>query len=239
MEDRGIEHVYYFQVDNPLVPVPDPVFIGHHAKTDAEMSSKVLRKRSPDEPIGTVVMREGRVEVVEYSDISPELRDAAGADGAPLFPWGSIAIHGLSVRFVRRFTDEGIELPYHVARKKIAHVDDEGRTVAPEERNGIKFEMFIFDALRHAERSVTMEVRREDEFAPVKNAEGADSVATARRSLSGLYARWLEGAGVRVEREPDGAVAGHVEISPLTADSAEALKEALPEGTEFRDGLAL
>jgi len=239
MTTRGIEHIYYFQVDNPLVPVPDPVFIGHHAEAGAEMSSKVLRKRSPDEPIGTVVRRGGRVEVVEYSDIPPEIRDAKTADGDMRYPWGSIAIHVISVGFIRRFIEEELTLPFHRARKKIPHVDGEGNRVTPEEPNGTKFEMFIFDALRFAKASVTMEVAREDEFAPVKNATGTDSVATSRAAMSDLYARWLESAGVRVERDAGGAVAGSIEISPLTADSAEALGENTPEGVEFRDGLAL
>jgi len=239
MTSRGIEHVYYFQVDNPLVPVPDPVFIGHHVEAGAEMSSKVLRKRSPEEPIGTVVRREGRPVVIEYSDIPPEVQDAVTAEGDMRYPWGSIAIHVISVGFVRRFMDDGLALPFHRARKQIPHVDAEGQLVIPEEPNGTKFEMFIFDALHFAKASVTMEVAREDEFAPVKNASGKDSVATSRAALSDLYARWLETAGVAVEREADGAVAGALEISPLTADSAEALKGNLPPETEFRDGLAL
>ncbi|MHC4248093.1 MAG: UTP--glucose-1-phosphate uridylyltransferase [Planctomycetota bacterium] len=239
MTTRGIEQVYYFQVDNPIVPVPDPVFIGHHVEAGAEMSSKVLRKRSPDEPIGTVVRRGGRPVVIEYSDIPPEVQDAVTPGGDMRYPWGSIAIHVISVGFVRRFIDEGLRLPYHRARKTVPHVDAEGELVTPDWPNGTKFEMFIFDALRFAKASVTMEVAREDEFAPVKNAEGVDSVATSRAAMSGLYARWLESAGVRVEREADGAVAGALEISPLTADSAEALKGNVPPGTEFRDGLAL
>lgn len=239
MTTRGIEHVCYFQVDNPLVTVPDPVFIGYHVEAGAEMSSKVLRKRSPDEPIGTLVRRGGRAEVIEYSDIPPEVRDAVTPEGDMRYPWGSIAIHVISVAFVRRLIDDGLRLPYHRARKNIPHVDGEGNLVTPDEPNGTKFEMFIFDALRFARASVTMEVAREDEFAPVKNAEGTDSVATSRAALTDLYARWLESAGVAVEREADGAVAGAIEISPLTADSAEALGSNLPEGVEFRDGLAL
>ena len=237
MAGRGIEHVCYFQVDNPLVPVPDPAFLGFHVEAGADMSSKVLRKRSPGEPIGTVVKRGGRVEVVEYSDISPEIRDAKTPDGGMRFPWGSIAIHAISVGFIRRLIEEKRALPFHRARKRIPHLDANGRRVEPEEPNGTKFEMFIFEALRYAEASVTMEVAREDEFAPVKNAEGADSAASSRRALTELYARWLEAAGVKVPREADGAVAGSIEISPLTADSPEALKSSLPPGIEFRDGL--
>ncbi len=239
MTTRGIEHAYYFQVDNPLVPVPDPAFIGYHVEAGAEMSSKVLRKRSPDEPIGTLVRRGGRAEVIEYSDIPPEIRDATTPQGDMRYPWGSIAIHVISTGFVRRIVDEGLRLPFHRARKKIPYVDGEGNLVTPDGPNGTKFEMFIFDALRFARESVTMEVARADEFAPVKNASGSDSVATSRAAMTDLYARWLESAGVGVDREGDGAVAGAIEISPLTADSAEALLSNLPEGVEFRDGLAL
>ena len=179
------------------------------------------------------------MEVIEYSDIPPEIRDAKTPGGDMRYPWGSIAIHVISAGFIRRFVEEGLTLPFHRARKKIPHVDRDGNRVAPAEPNGTKFEMFIFDALRFAKASVTMEVAREDEFAPVKNAEGSDSVATSRAAMSDLYGRWLEGAGVKVERDADGAVAGSIEISPLTADSAEALGENCPKDIEFRDGLAL
>ncbi len=239
MTGRGIEQICYFQVDNPLVRVPDPAFLGFHAAAGADMSSKVLRKRSPTEPIGTMVKRGGRVQVVEYTDIPPEIRDARDDDGGMRFPWGSIAIHVISVGFVGRFIDGKLALPFHRARKKTPHLDTKGRPVKPEEPNGTKFEMFVFDALRHAEASVTMEVSREDEFAPVKNATGKDSVESSRRALSQVYARWLEAAGVSVPREADGTVAGSVEIGPLTADSPEALEGSLPPGIEFRDGLTI
>ena len=244
MTARGIEHVYYFQVDNPMVPVPDPVFMGFHVETGSEMSSKVLRKRSPDEPIGTVVGRGGHVEVIEYSDIPPEVRDAKTPEGDMRFPWGSIAIHAISVEFVRRVTEGGHEMPYHRASKKIPFLDERGRTVKPEEPNGVKFEMFVFDALRFARSAMVMEVDRAAEFAPGKNSTGQDSVVTARRALSEQYAGWLEAAGMKVTRETDGSVAGVVEVGPLTADSAQALVKALkggrlPPDIEFRDGLAI
>jgi len=240
---RGIEELYYFQVDNPLVPVPDPVFLGFHMVAGAQMSSKVLRKRAADEPIGTLVKRlaegGGRVEVVEYSDIPPEVENARLPDGQLRWPWGSIAIHAISVAFARRIVEGGVALPFHRAKKKIPYLDEQGQKVTPVEPNGVKFEMFVFDALGLAERSVALEVDRQSEFAPVKNAEGADSVLTARRALSELYAGWLQAAGVEVAREADGSVAGAVEISPLVADSAAALKAALPPETRFRDGLVI
>jgi UDP-N-acetylglucosamine/UDP-N-acetylgalactosamine diphosphorylase len=179
------------------------------------------------------------VEVVEYSDITPEVRDATRPDGQMRWPFGSIAIHSLAVSFIKRFATGHLELPFHRAKKKIPYVDEGGTIAQPETPNGVKFEMFVFDALRFAERTVSMEVLRDDEFAPVKNATGEDSVETSRRALSAQYARWLEACGVRVAREQDGSVSGYVEIGPLTADSAEALKESLPEKTEFRDGMVL
>lgn len=248
MTARGIEDVYYFQVDNPMLPVPDPVFIGFHVETGSAMSSKVLRKRSPDEPIGTVVRRmdegQGHVEVIEYSDIPPGIRDARGPNGEVRFPWGSIAVHAISVGFIRRFSEGGERLPFHRAKKEIPFLDERGRTVEPDEPNGVKFEMFVFDAIPLAERAMLMEVDRADEFAPVKNAAGEDSIVTARRALTEQYAKWLEAAGVAVAREADGTVAGALEIGPLTADSAEALVEALkggrlPPDVEFRDGLVI
>jgi UDP-N-acetylglucosamine/UDP-N-acetylgalactosamine diphosphorylase len=135
-------------------------------------------------------------------------------------------------------------MPYHRARKIIPFLDERGRTVKPEEPNGVKFEMFVFDALRFARDAMVMEVDRAAEFAPVKNPTGKDSVVTARRALSEQYAGWLEAAGMKVTREADGSVAGAVEVGPLTADSAQVFVKALkggrlPHDIEFRDGLAI
>lgn len=240
MSGRGIEQIYYFQVDNPLVPVPDPVFVGLHAEAGAEMSLKVLKKRTPEEGLGTVVKRRaaGGIEVIEYTDLPSGLMEAKGPDGNELFPMGSIAIHVISVPFAGKIARTG-NLPYHQALKKIPCVNEKGEVARPEEPNGVKFEMFVFDALPDAERAVAMEVRREEEFSPIKNPSGEDSVETARAHLVELYAGWLEACGVQVPRDESGRVVGTVEIGPLTASSAQELARALPAGTVFRDGLVL
>jgi len=221
---RGIRHLFYFQVDNPAVRVADPVFLGHHILNRAEMSLKVLERRDADEKIGVVVADgEGRLHVVEYSDLPPEEKYARDESGRLKFPLGSPAIHILDVDFVRRLAVEGPPLPYHVARKAIPHIDEKGRAVAPREPNGVKFEMFIFDALPHARRSVLVEMDRQEEFAPVKNASGEDSPESCRRLLSRKFARWLRCAGPSMPADAEGNPPGMLEISPLVALEAEDL----------------
>jgi len=225
LEERGIEEISYFQVDNVLVTVLDPVFLGHHARAGAEMSSKVLRKAYPEEKLGIVGLRDGRLGVIEYSDLSREDMAARGPDGELKYWAGSIAIHLIRTAFVRRLQAEGIRLPFHRAVKKVPFVDARGNRVEPEAPNGIKFESFIFDALEHARNPITLEVERRVEFSPVKNAEGVDSPATARRDLMQLHASWLEAAGAGVPRHPDGSLAVRIELSPLAVlDREEALR---------------
>ncbi len=131
--------------------------------------------------------------------------------------------------FARRLTDGGLQLPYHRALKKVPYVDDAGRRVEPEEPNAVKFETFLFDALPSARRTVTVEAAREVEFSPIKNAEGADSPATARRDLNRLYAGWLEAAGIAVPAGPDGEPVD-LEIDPRVALEGRDLPAALPPG---------
>ncbi|HUX16777.1 MAG TPA: UDPGP type 1 family protein [Phycisphaerae bacterium] len=226
MADRGIDHISYFQVDNPLVPPLDPVFLGFHADAGSEMSSKMASKRDAHEKLGHFCTSGGRLVVVEYSDMPDELAEARQADGRLRYEAGSIAIHILARSFVERLTaSPEFALPFHRARKKIPYVDASGRPRTPGQPNGIKFEMFIFDALPMAKNPLVLEIDRTREFSPVKNADGEDSPATARRDMVRLAAADLESAGVRVPRGLDGEPMFPVEISPLAARTAEELKD--------------
>ncbi|MHC5209972.1 MAG: UTP--glucose-1-phosphate uridylyltransferase [Planctomycetota bacterium] len=207
---QGIEEIFYFQVDNPLAPVLDPVFIGHHLLARAEMSTKVVAKTDPAEKVGVVARRGERTNVIEYSDLDPELAAARDEGGRLRFRAANIAIHVLHVPFVRRLTSGGLELPVHRAEKRVPCLDDQGRRLQPDEPNAIKLEQFVFDALPLAVRTVTQEVTREDEFAPVKNAAGADSPETARAALSSQARRWMAAAGLALPK-------GDVEVGPLFA----------------------
>jgi UDP-N-acetylglucosamine/UDP-N-acetylgalactosamine diphosphorylase len=120
-------------------------------------------------------------------------------------------------------------LPFHRADKKVPFIDAEGKRIEPEHPNGIKFESFIFDALGHAKNPVTLEVRREEEFSPVKNAAGVDSPETAQRDLMETFASWLEEAGVKAPRNEKGSLLARLEISPLYAlDREEAIGRIPP-----------
>ncbi len=212
MAARGLEQLFYFQVDNPLAQVFDPLFIGHHALAGAQMSTKVVEKTEPGEKVG-VLARDptlGRTSLLEYSDLDPALAEATDAEGRLRFRAGNIAIHMLDLAFVRSLAEGGQDLPVHRADKKVACLDAAGQLVEPSEPNAVKMEMFVFDALPMAERSVTQFVLREDEFAPVKNAEGSDSPATSEAALSEQAKRWMKAAGLA---PPSGAA----EVGPLFA----------------------
>ena len=239
MRRRDINCVSYFQVDNVLIEFLDPVFIGYHVATGSEFSSKSLPKRDPEEGLGVFCYTDGKMYVVEYSDLPHEQKYATNPDGSLRFSAGSIAIHALDVDFVARVTAEGVSLPYHRAHKKVPCIDAAGIPVAPAEPNGVKFEMFIFDGIAMAANPLVLTVRREEEFAPIKRAEGDDSPATARRAQVNLFGEWLDRAGVSVPRDADGNVKGLIEISPLVALDADELARRLPPGTTFDGELNL
>ncbi len=233
----GVTTAYTFQVDNPLVRVARPEFLGHHVLAGAEMSTVVVRKVAPEEKMGVVADVDGRTEVVEYSDLPDELaelRDEAG----DLALWaGSIAVHAIEVDFIRRITDGPAGLPFHRALKKVPFVGPDGTRVAPEEPNAIKFETFLFDALPEARATSTVEAAREDEFSPIKNARGADSPETARRHLNALYARWLTAAGVEVPTLDGEPV--DLEIDPRLALDADQLAARVPPGLSIQGPTAI
>jgi UDP-N-acetylglucosamine/UDP-N-acetylgalactosamine diphosphorylase len=138
------------------------------------------------------------------------------------------------VDFVERLTEGGLALPYHRAIKRVPHIGDPD----PDGPNAVKFETFLFDALPFAERSVTIEAAREDEFSPIKNAEGPDSPETARADLNRLYARWIEAAGGSVARDADGEPVD-LEIDPRYALDAAELAERMPDGLVITEPTAL
>jgi UDP-N-acetylglucosamine/UDP-N-acetylgalactosamine diphosphorylase len=217
MQKEGIEYISYFQVDNPLVRCLDPLFIGLHIMSGSEMSSKSLAKADDLEKVGNFVVGDGKLMVIEYSDLPESLARAKNGDGSRKFDAGSIAIHILSREFVERITEGDLKLPYHRAVKKVPYVDGAGKAVKPTEANAVKLEQFVFDAITLAKNSIVLQTKREEEFSPVKNAEGVDSAVTCRRDLVARAERWLAGAGIDLERNAEGRPVGVVEISPLRA----------------------
>ncbi len=211
---EGVDQISYFQVDNALMPALDPVFLGFHIQQEAGMSSKAVRKQSPDEKVGLLGILDGRLNVIEYSEMTDEQSCATGPDGQLKFWAGSIAAHVISVSFVRKVQEDGFGLPYHTARKKVPALNEDGELIVPTQPNAIKFETFIFDALPLTERSVILEIPREEQFSPLKNPGGENSPDTARGDLVNLYASWMEAAGERVPRNSEGRVETPVEISP-------------------------
>ncbi len=242
MRRRGIAEIFYFQVDNVLLQMCDPLFVGYHVAANAEMSAKVCAKRDPYEKVGVVgkvldsaAQPKGRLQVIEYSDMSDADKEARLPDGTLKYNAGSIAIHLFKTSFIEREVAGGTKLPWHVAHKQIPYIDAEGQLVLPEKSNGYKFETFIFDALGDAASVVLLEVDRCFEFSPIKNAAGEDSPATAQRDLGELYAGWLEKAGVKVPREASGNLKARVEISPLFALDAEELARKVSPNLRLQD----
>jgi UDP-N-acetylglucosamine/UDP-N-acetylgalactosamine diphosphorylase len=227
LERRDVRYLFYCQVDNPLVKMADPAYLGQHIQAGAEMSVKVVEKTGPAEPVGSVVEIDGRVRMIEYSELGPELAQRRSAAGQLDIWAGSIAIHCFSLSFLRRLARNASMLPYHRAMKKVSFLDERGELVKPAEPNAIKFEMFIFDALPLAEKILVVETDRREEFEPLKNADGPYSPTSVRQAMSNLFAEWLNHAGVEVARQPDGSAAVAIEISPLFAADAEELRARL------------
>ena len=230
MAAAGCEYISYFQVDNPLVPVASPRFIGLHALEGAQMSAVMLSKTNSKEKLGNFCVSGGRVRIIEYSDLPDELAEKRNPDGTLAFIAGSPAIHVISRDFVEHLTEGGtLRLPWHRADKKIAALDASGNLIVPETPNGVKLETFIFDAMPLADKVVIVEGDRKELFAPAKNASGVDSVESCRAMLTARNARRLEAAGVAIPRRADGEPDAVIELSPRTvlddADAAELVRK--------------
>ncbi|MDD4871606.1 MAG: UDPGP type 1 family protein [Kiritimatiellae bacterium] len=237
MEKRGLETLFYFQVDNPLVEIAEPAFIGLHRLNKADISVKVCSKRDPDEGIGVVVVKNGRNAVVEYTELTKEQKHARLPDGELKFKYGSVAIHVFSLDFLRKEADATI--PLHVAHKKVPYCGNDGKTVKPDKPNAYKFEKFIFDVIPDARCTINVEFAREEEFSPVKNAEGSDSPATTRADMMKKWFRWFELIGISIPRDTKGKPRYRVEIDPCFALVPEDFGKKLGKGFKITGDVLL
>lgn len=228
MQAHGVEQLFYFQVDNPIVPVCDAELVGYHLLAGSELSSIAVAKQTPQEKLGNFVMLGDQLHVIEYSDFPHDVAAERNADGSLKFWAGSIAIHVFNVEFLQRMLSFKDALPFHVAHKKVPHLNEAGELVEPEQPNALKFERFIFDLLPQAKRPIVVEYTEEECFAPLKNAPGAekDTPEYVKRFMVNQHREWLEAAGATVDIGVD------VEIDPLWAVDAEQAAERV--SADFR-----
>jgi len=227
---QGIKHLFYFQVDNPLVKVADPLFLGQHLRPQSEASSKIIGKLGPEDKLGNFTQVDGRCTMIEYSDLPKDLARQTDAQGNLRLWAGSPAIHIFDLGFLAQVVAQPDRLPFHLARKKVPCLDEQGRDFQPASENALKFERFVFDVLPLAERWLLVETTREEEFAPLKNDSGSDSPETVQQALIDQAASWLEAAGAKVPRNEQGKPAHALEISPLFALDPAELAERVSEG---------
>ncbi|TFK77418.1 nucleotide-diphospho-sugar transferase [Pluteus cervinus] len=244
LDKRGVLYVHAYCVDNCLVRVADPVFLGYSIQKQADCAAKVVPKTHPTESVGVVARRGKKFSVVEYSEISSEQAQRKDPETGELtFRAGNIANHFYTTQFLKQVEAFEDQLAFHIARKKIPHVDIlSGDVVKPIKPNGMKLEMFVFDVFPFTEHFAVLEVVRNEEFSPLKNAPGtgADDPETSRRDLLNQHRRFLESAGATVA---DGV---EIEISPLVSYAGEGLaavkgkkftKSGLVESAEELDAL--
>jgi len=231
MNARGIEHVFYGQVDNPLIQACDPALLGYHIKSGSEMTSQVVRKHDPMLKVGNVVVVDGKTQIIEYSDLPEQYARETLPDGSVKLWAGSIAVHVFERSFLDRTSDQADALPFHHAHKKVAFVNSEGASVKPTENNATKFERFIFDLLPSAKNAIVCEVEPADGFCAVKNAPPAPSETPqhVKDAIVALHTRWLKEAGVMVA---DGV---KVEVNPRFALDVNQLKEKLSADTSITE----
>lgn len=235
MQKAGVEYLNLYSVDNALIKVCDPVFLGWMHDQNLPSASKVVSKASPEEAVGIFALQNKLPTVLEYSDISDDLRNARNADGSLRFDGANIAVHGFRVADLAR--EAQTPLPYHTAHKKVSCWDVSRQTqIIPDSPNAWKFEQFLFDIFPKIGIMKTFLVHRNEEFSPVKNAEGKDSPATAREMIGTLHASWLRRAGIEAKDKL-------AEISPTLSYcgsnlTAQHIQQAGPDDVQFFSEIA-
>lgn len=231
MRTRGVEQLFYLQVDNPLVPICDPALVGYHILSKSELASLTVAKQEPKDKLGNFAMIDGRLHVIEYSDLPDDVAEQRDEEGQLRFWAGSIAVHIFERALLERAIEITDTLPFHIARKKVPHIGADGELVTPSEPNALKFEKFIFDLLPAAERPIVVEYAEADCFAPLKNAPGApkDTAEYVQGMMLDQHRRWLEAAGAEVDKGVK------IEISPLFAHDKATVDEQVTNGQHFEE----
>ncbi|PSN34428.1 UDP-N-acetylhexosamine pyrophosphorylase [Blattella germanica] len=229
MEKRGVKYLHAHAVDNILVKIADPIFVGYCVQRNAECGAKVVDKAFPQEAVGVICKVDGQYQVVEYSEITTKTAEKRNSDGRLTFSAGSICNHFFTTEFLRKIANKyESKLKLHVAKKKIPYVDDSGDRHNPEKPNGIKMEKFVFDVFPFAEQFVIWEVKREEEFSPLKNSDAAEkeNPTTCRNDIFALHRRYIQDAGGLVETNGAPVIC---EISPLVSYAGEGLDKLVSE----------
>lgn len=233
LEARNILYVHAYCVDNCLVRVADPTFIGFCLEKKADCAAKVVRKSEPTESVGVVALRGQKYSVVEYSEISSDMAARRDNSGELAFRAANIANHFYTTAFLKGVSSFEDQMAFHVARKKIPCVDlATGNLLKPTKPNGLKLELFVFDVFPYTTNFAVLEVDRKEDFSPLKNAPGTgvDDPETSRKDLLSQQKRFLENAGATVK---DGV---EIEVSPLVSYDGEGLESV--KGKSFsRSGI--
>ena len=180
MKKRDIRWIFVGGIDNVLLKLCDPLFIGFAEKSGCMTGAKSLVKRDAKEGVGVFCKANGKPYVIEYTEISDDMANARDEKGQFVYGDAHVLCNIFNIKAFEKMTGEAKGLPYHVAVKKTKFVNSEGEVITPEKPNAYKFEAFIFDAFTYFDDIAILRVHREDEFAPVKNKEGQDSPETAR-----------------------------------------------------------
>ncbi len=185
MNKKGIKWAFVGPVDNILVKMVDPVLLGIMIDQNVQAGGKSTVKANAAEKVGVFCKRNGKPGVVEYTEISKEMAERKNENGELVFAESHLNCNMFSVKAIEEVANKN--LPYHIAHKKASYIDENGNLVVPEKPNAYKFESFIFDAFDMLDDMAILRVKREEEFAPVKNAEGTDSPETARKLYEDYY----------------------------------------------------
>ncbi len=187
MKELGVKWVFVGGVDNCLAKMVDPVLMGIAIDQKVTVACKSVVKVNPHERVGVFCRRNGKPGIVEYTEITDKMAEATDKDGELLYGEANILAHLFSVDAIERMGAE--PLPYHVAFKKAKYIDKDGNLVEPDSPNAYKFEAFLFDSFNEVDEMAIMRVKREEEFAPVKNSDsaGVDCPKTAKELYEKFY----------------------------------------------------
>ena len=176
MNSKNVKWIVVSGIDNILINLIDPIFIGLTIKQKNKIASKSIIKNTPREGGGVFLKTNGKPVVIEYVEVPEDIATKKDSNGEYVYGDINILNHLFKIDALEKIAEK--PLPYHTAVKKCTFLDKDGN---PVQDTIYKFEKFIFDAFVYFKDISLLRVKREDEFAPIKNKDGEDSPKTAKK----------------------------------------------------------
>ena len=145
-KEAGVEYINIFAVDNVCQRMADPCFLGAMIDGGYRSASKVVSKATPEEKVGVLCLEDGKPSIVEYYELTEDMRYETRDNGELAYKYGVILNYLFNMEDLEKNLNNNLIV--HVVKKKVPYLNESGEKIKPETENGYKFETLVLDMVQ-------------------------------------------------------------------------------------------